>query len=105
MFYKKSILRYFLASLGGVAITITLFLFMHDGVTRFLLKDPIRYFTISNFIPAPDRGRQLPDAPLPVQIAPEKTIIDFDQYGEIDIEREEIIIEDIEQLSPSAQFE
>ena len=104
-FFKKSILRYLVASLGGIAITVTLFLFMHDGVTRFLLKDPIKYFTITDFILAPDRGRQLPDAPLPVSVAPTSPTVDFDQFNEVIVGEEEVLIEDVEEINPSIRLD
>ena len=64
------VIRYTIAVVGAASITIALLLFMNDLVNRFILRDPIQYFAITNFIPAPDRGRQLPDAPPSPAAAP-----------------------------------
>ena len=68
---RPVIIRYTIAFIGAAAITIALILFMNDLVGRFILRDPTRYFTITDYIPAPDRGRQLPDAPPSPAIAPD----------------------------------
>ena len=56
--------RILLAMFGAGAITITLLFFMNDMVNRFVLRDPTQYFAITDFIRAPDLGRQLPDVPI-----------------------------------------
>jgi hypothetical protein len=71
---RPIVIRYAIAFIGAASITIAMLLFMNDLVNRFILRDPVQYFAIANFFPAPDRGRQLPDAPpspLAAPIAPE----------------------------------
>ena len=67
---RPVVVRYTIAFIGAAAITIAMLLFMNDLVNRFILRDPVQYFSIANFFPAPDRGRQLPDAPLSPAAAP-----------------------------------
>lgn len=55
--------RYLIALVGAAAVTVGLFLFMDDVANRLALRDGTMYFKITDFIPAPDPGRQLPDAP------------------------------------------
>ena len=73
---RPVIIRYMIAFIGAAAITIALLLFMNDLVGRIFLRDPTRYFTITDFIPAPDRGRQLPDAPPSPAVAPNAPVFD-----------------------------
>ncbi len=65
------IIRYAIAVIGAASITIALLLFMNNLVGRFLLRDPTQYFAITNYFPATDRGRKLPDAPASPAVAPE----------------------------------
>ena len=60
---RPVVIRYAIAFIGAASITIAMLLFMNDLVNRFILREPVQYFAIANFFPAPDRGRQLPDAP------------------------------------------
>ena len=62
--------RLLLAAFGAVAITVGLLLLMDDVTSRYILRDPTQYFRITDYIPAPDRGRQLPDVPVVPQLAP-----------------------------------
>ncbi len=73
---RPVIIRYTIAFIGAAAITIALLLFMNNLVNRFFLRDPTQYFTITDFFPAPDRGRQLPDAPPSPEAAPDAPAID-----------------------------
>ena len=83
---RPIIIRYVIAFVGAVSITIGLLLFMNDLIVRFLERDPIQYFSITNFIPAPDRGRQLPDAPPTPAAAPDAPELDFEISEEVLIE-------------------
>jgi len=60
---RPIIIRYTVACIGAVSITIALILFMNDLINRFFEREAIQYFAITNFIPAPNLGRQLPQAP------------------------------------------
>ena len=60
---RPVVIRYAIAFIGAVSITIAMLLFMNDLVNRFILREPVQYFAIAHFFPAPDRGRQLPDEP------------------------------------------
>jgi len=60
---RPVVIRYAIAFIGAASITIAMLLFMNDLVNRFILREPVQYFAIANFFPAPDRGRQLPVAP------------------------------------------
>tara|TARA_B100000315_G_C14232502_1_gene431643 strand:+ start:158 stop:493 length:336 start_codon:yes stop_codon:yes gene_type:complete len=80
---RPLIIRYVIAFIGAVAITIALLLFMNDLVSHFLLRDPTRYFAITSFIPAPDRGRQLPDAPPTPTNAPDVPELEYETAEEI----------------------
>ncbi len=64
--------RLLLAAFGAAAITIGLLLLMDDVTSRYILRDPTQYFRITDYIPAPDRGRQLPDVPVVPEIAPDR---------------------------------
>jgi hypothetical protein len=72
------ILRYLIALVGALAITIGLFMFMDDIANRYVLRDPIRYFQIMDVIPAPDRGRQRVPAPADPRLAPEVPRLEMD---------------------------
>ena len=67
--------RILLAMFGAGAITVVLLFFMNDMVNRFVLRDPTQYFAITDFIRAPDLGRQLPDVPIIVPLEPEMEIL------------------------------
>ena len=62
--------RFLIAFVGAVAVTIGLFLFMNDVSDRMRLRDGTMYFKITDFIPAPDPGRQLPEAPTLPELRP-----------------------------------
>ena len=64
--------RILLAMFGAGAITVVLLFFMNDMVNRFVLRDPPQYFAITDFIRAPDLGRQLPDVPIIPEVAPDR---------------------------------
>lgn len=64
------IIRYLIAVLGALAITIGLLMFMNDVTQRYVRDDPLRYFRIMDFIPAPDRGRQRIERPTDPRLAP-----------------------------------
>ena len=64
--------RLIIAALGAVAVTIGLLLFMDDVTSRYLLRDTTQYFRITDYIPAPDRGRQLPNVPVVPESAPDR---------------------------------
>ena len=64
--------RLLFAALGAIAVTIGLLLVMDDVTSRYLLRDSTQYFRITDYFPAPDRGRQLPDIPVAPQIAPDR---------------------------------
>ncbi len=80
------IIRYVVAVIGAASITIALLLFMNDLVGRFLLEDPTRYFAITNYFPAPDRGRQLPDAPVSPAAAPDAPELDYESAEDVVVE-------------------
>jgi len=73
------ILRYLIAFVGALAITIGLFMFMDDIAQRYVDEDPIRYFQIFDVIPAPDRGRQRVPPPIDPRLAPELPQIEMDE--------------------------
>jgi len=75
---RPILIRYTIAIIGAALITIALLLFMNDLVNRFILRDPVKYFAITNFIPSPDRGRQLPDAPPRPVAAPDTPEFDYE---------------------------
>jgi len=73
------IVRLLVAIFGAVAITIGLFLFMNDVSNRFVLRDSTQYFAITDFIRAPDRGRQLPEIPVVPEATPERPQLEFNE--------------------------
>ena len=75
-----------IAVIGAASITIALLLFMNDLVNRFILRDPIQYFAITSFISAPDRGRQLPDAPASPAVAPVAPELDYERTEDVVVE-------------------
>ncbi len=90
---RPLLIRYFVALVGASAITIAMLLFMHDLVTRFLERDPTRYFSITSFIPAPDPGRQLPDAPPAPARAPAAPVVELIDEPDVSFEIPEVIVE------------
>jgi hypothetical protein len=75
---RPKVIRYAIAFIGAVSITIGLLLFMNDLIGRFFVREPIQYFSITDYIPAPDRGRQLPDAPPAPSAAPAAPELEFE---------------------------
>ena len=71
------IARILVAIFGAAAITIGLFLFMDDVTNRFVLRDPTQYFAITDFIRAPDRGRQLPEVTIVPETTPDRPRLEF----------------------------
>lgn len=82
--------RLLIASLGALSITIGLFLFMDYAADRFVLRDATKYFTITDFIPAPDRGRQLPTVRTTVDMPPERpeVDVDYEEAGDLALDLE-----------------
>jgi hypothetical protein len=76
------IARLLIALIGAAVITVGLLLFMNEAANRFVLRDPMLYFRIADFIPAPDRGRQRPEAPPSPELAPERPQLDFEDTNE-----------------------
>ena len=83
---RPVVIRYCIAFVGAASVTIALLLFMNDLIGRFSVREPMRYFTITDFIPAPDRGRQLPDSPPVPAAAPDAPELDFGAEEEVVIE-------------------
>ena len=75
--------RLLFAALGAIAVTIGLLLFMDDVTSRYLLRDSTQYFRITDYFPAPDRGRQLPDVPVVPQIAPDRPEFEHPEEEEL----------------------
>ena len=80
---RSVVIRYTIAVIGAVSITIALLLFMNDLVNRFILRDPIQYFAITSFISAPDRGRQLPDAPPTPAVVPNTPELEYESSEDV----------------------
>jgi hypothetical protein len=78
--------RILLAMFGAGAITITLLFFMNDMVNRFVLRDRTQYFAITDFIRAPDPGRQLPDVPIIPEAAPDRPELELEDEGALPLE-------------------
>ena len=78
--------RILLAMLGAGAITIGLLFFMNDVSNRFVLRDPTQYFAITDYIRAPDRGRQLPDVPIIPEAAPDRPGLEFEEERALPVE-------------------
>ncbi len=75
-------LRYVIAVLGALAITVSLLLFMNDMTQRYVTKDPIRYFRIMDVIYKPDRGRQRVQPPADPRLAPDVPELEHDPLRE-----------------------
>jgi hypothetical protein len=76
--------RYVVVLVGALAVTIGLLFFMQQLVLRVTGDgDGTLYFLINDVIPAPDRGRQLPQAPPPPQAAPTRPSLS----GSADVQR------------------
>ena len=86
-------IRYTVAVVGALAITVAMLLFMNDLVSRFLERDAIRYFSITSYIPAPDLGRQLPDAPPAPAQAPDAPVVELFDDLDVVVEAPEVLIE------------
>jgi hypothetical protein len=94
------IIRYAIAVIGAASITIALLLFMNNLVGRFLLRDPTQYFAITNYFPAPDRGRQLPDAPASPAVAPVAPELDYERTEDVVVE---IPVVEVDSTMPLAE--
>ncbi len=75
--------RLLFAALGAIAVTIGLLLFMDDVTSRYLLRDSTQYFRITDYIPAPDRGRQLPNVPVVPESAPDRPELEHPEEEEL----------------------
>ena len=75
--------RLLFAALGAIAVTIGLLLFMDDVTSRYLLRDSTQYFRITDYIPAPDRGRQLPNVPVVPDSAPDRPEFEHPEEEEL----------------------
>ena len=75
--------RLLFAALGAVAVTIGLLLLMDDVTSRYLLRDSTQYFRITDYIPAPDRGRQLPSVPVVPESAPDRPEFEHPEEEEL----------------------
>ena len=87
--------RLLIAVFGAAAITIGLLFFMNDVSNRFVLGDPIKYFSITDYIPAPDRGRQLPN----ITVAPEAAPL----RPQLEMEEEELLSTELLPLTPEME--
>jgi hypothetical protein len=76
------ITRYLIATVGALAITLGLMWLMKDIAVRYVTRDPIRYFQIHDFIPAPDRGRERPQPPPDPRLAPGVPELEHDPLRE-----------------------
>lgn len=80
--------RLLLAALGAIAVTIGLLLFMDDVTSRYLLRDSTQYFRITDYFPAPDRGRQLPNVPVVPESAPVRPEFEHPEEEELPVHEE-----------------
>ena len=71
--------RLLIAAFGAGTITIGLLFFMNDISNRFVLGDPIKYFSITDYIPAPARGRQLPNITVVPESPPLRPQLELDE--------------------------
>jgi hypothetical protein len=94
--------RLLLAAFGAAAITIGLLLFMDDVTSRYLLRDSTQYFRITDYFPAPDRGRQLPDVPVVPESAPGRPEFERPEEEELPI-LEELPWELQEEAAPNLE--
>jgi hypothetical protein len=62
--------RVILAAVGAVIITGGILLGMSGFVDAFRKRDAVRYFTITDILPRPERGR--PERPADAQLPPER---------------------------------
>lgn len=97
---RPIIIRYTLAVVGAASITIALLLLMNDLVNRFILREPVEYFAIASFLPAPDRGRQLPDAPPSPAAAPDTPELEYENSENVVVD---VPIVDIDTTTPIAE--
>ena len=94
--------RLLLAAFGAAAITIGLLFFMNDVTSRYLLRDTTQYFRITDYFPAPDRGRQLPDIPVIPEAAPDRPQFEIQEEEELPGE-EPLPWEQLEEASPNLE--
>jgi len=78
--------RLLIAAFGAVAITVGLLFFMNDVSNRFVLGDPIKYFSITDYIAAPDRGRQLPNITVTPESAPIRPQLELEEEESLSTE-------------------
>lgn len=71
------LLRYLIVLVGAIAITATLLLFMQRAAEGLRRIDPLKYFEVANFIPAPD-GRRMPKAPPKPAAQPARPVVGYD---------------------------
>ena len=76
------ITRYLIATVGALAITLGLMFFMMGVAQRYVTRDPTRYFQITDFIPAPDRGRERLQPPPDPRLAPDVPELEHDPLRE-----------------------
>ncbi|NIW24757.1 MAG: hypothetical protein GWN29_09440 [Gammaproteobacteria bacterium] len=77
------IMRYLIAVIGALAITVGLLIFMSDMTNRYVMDDPIRYFQIMDvFIGPESRRRRRVPSPTDPRLAPDVPDLEFDPLEE-----------------------
>jgi len=77
------IVRFLIAAIGAVVITIGLLIFMSDMTERYVMDDPIRYFQIMDvFISPESRRRRRVPAPTDPRLVPDVPDLEFDPLEE-----------------------
>ncbi len=94
--------RLLLAAFGAAAITIGLLFFMNDVTSKYLLRDTTQYFRITDYFPAPDRGRQLPDIPVIPETAPDRPQFENPEEEELPVD-EPMPWELLEEAAPNLE--
>jgi hypothetical protein len=87
------VVRIITALIGGSAVTIALLLVMTEATRHFKEMDPNRYFTVVDFIPAPERSRMPTPPPLPSE-QPVRPSLDYQRAGDARVPFERPLVED-----------
>ena len=80
------------ALVGGSAITIAMLLGMHEATRHFKDMDPNRYFSIVDFIPAPETSNR-PQPPPPSSAQPDRPSLDYRRSGDTRLPYERPVVE------------
>ncbi|MBN1238722.1 MAG: hypothetical protein JXB36_09475 [Gammaproteobacteria bacterium] len=84
--------RILTAVVGGSAVTIAMLLGMHEATRHFKDMDPTRYFSIVDFIPAPETSNR-PEPPPAPSAQPDRPSLKYERGGDARVPFQRPVVE------------